>query len=208
MKLPDEVKSIRDRYVAKFPVPQGAPSEEFEESARWWTIGLVEQVAFELPGHGWGVKRADPNRPISKDTISQDLGGGRIRIWDLMTGTGTGRPRLAADPDSEDVAGQFFETRPEFFSPKDRLGSAPPKPADPGPTQPPPPAVDAAALAAAVASALDARLGGIEGRLAALEAKEPPKFPEPLPAPRELKRVVGEYTFLGRTVTLSLKAEY
>ena len=107
MQLPDAVKQVRTRFIAAFPVPQGAPGEEFEERARQWSIHFAEQVSFELPGQGWGMKRADPNRPISKDTIARQLDG-RLLIWDLLTGTGTGSPRPVDNPESEDITGQVF----------------------------------------------------------------------------------------------------
>lgn len=130
MQLPDNVKAIRARYVARFPVPQGAPGDAFEEEARQWSIAFAEQVAFELNDPLWGMKRADPNRPISKDTIAY-YGDDRLLIWDLLSGTGTGRPTLNADPESQDVTGQFFVR----VTPTNHLG-IPPKP---GP-QPLPPA--------------------------------------------------------------------
>ncbi|MFN8064266.1 MAG: hypothetical protein U0P82_05675 [Vicinamibacterales bacterium] len=107
MQLPDSVRQIRARFVSVFPVPQGMPGEEFEERARQWSVRFAEQVAFELPNQGWGMKRADPNRPISKDTIAR-LDGGRLYIWDLMSGTGTGSPRIVDVPESEDITGQVF----------------------------------------------------------------------------------------------------
>jgi hypothetical protein len=107
MQLPDSVKSVRARYIAAFPIPQGSPGEGFEETARQWSIKFAEQVAFERPGEGWGMKRADPGRPISKDTIARQMDG-RLHIWDLLTGTGTGAPRLNDNPESEDVTGQTF----------------------------------------------------------------------------------------------------
>ena len=97
MQLPDSVKAIRARYMQQYPVPQGQPGEAFEEQARQWSIRFAEQVAFEL-GPMWGMKRADPNRPISKDTLSYNVDD-TIRIWDLLTGTGT-----------EDIVGQVFVT--------------------------------------------------------------------------------------------------
>ena len=135
MQLPEAVKAIRARYIKQYPVPQGAPGEAFEESARQWSIRFAEQVAFEQ-GPMWGMKRADPNRPISKDTLSR-FENGRLLIWDLLTGTGTGSPRLVDSPESEDVTGQFFVT----VTPTNHLGvvtSIPPSlpplpPADLGP---------------------------------------------------------------------------
>lgn len=135
MQLPDSVKNIRTRYVAAFPVPQGAPGEAFEDTARQWSIRFAEQVAYEQ-GPSWGMKRADPNRPISKDTIAQSVDG-HLLIWDLLTGTGTGSPRLNENPESEDITGQVFVP----VTPTNHLGT--PAPA-PQPT--PAPSVDLSAL--------------------------------------------------------------
>lgn len=133
MPLPQAVKNIRARYLAKFPLPQGDPSPEQEEICRQWSIRFAEQVAFELPGQGWGVKRADPGRPIGKDSIARQLAAeGVLLCWDLMTGAGTGRPALNDSPSSEEITGQFFETRAEFFKPTNHLGTPVPDPIDGG----------------------------------------------------------------------------
>jgi hypothetical protein len=135
MKLPPTVKDTRRRYVETFPVPQGEPSPAFEDRVRRWTVAFIEQVAFELPGEGWGPKRGDQGRPLSKDSIANNqVVPGRLLGWDLLLGTGTGRPTLIADPNSRDITGQYFETRPAFFQPQDHLGGSPPPP------DPPPPA--------------------------------------------------------------------
>lgn len=131
MQLPEAVKAIRARYIKQYPVPQGAPGEDFEERARQWSIAFAEQVAFEQ-GPMWGMKRADPNRPISKDTISYYLDDGGVRIWDLLSGTGTGRPTLNLDPESQDLPGQFFVR----VTPTNHLGVVQP-PVQPTPTLPP-----------------------------------------------------------------------
>jgi hypothetical protein len=70
-------------------------------SMAWpYVLSVVDDrfvLAFSVPGRGYGMKRADAGRPISKDTLAQDIGGGRIRIWDLLNGVGTGRPTQATD---------------------------------------------------------------------------------------------------------------
>lgn len=140
MKLPDSVKAIRSRYVAAFPIPTGAPGEQHEENVRQWSIRFAEQVAFEQ-GPQWGMKRADPNRPISKDTIA--LNDGRLLIWDLLLGTGTGNPRLLDDPDSEELVGQVFVV----VQPKNHLGTPQqPPPVPPTPPPAPCPPVDLSAV--------------------------------------------------------------
>jgi hypothetical protein len=128
MQLPESVKAIRTRYVAKYPVPN-APPDIIDNLARQWTIRFAEQVAFELPGQGWAVKRGDSGRPICKDCIARKTGDGLL-TWDLLMGTGTGSPSLVENPESLDVSpgtpdggtnGQFYENRPNFFQPQDHL---------------------------------------------------------------------------------------
>lgn len=110
MKLPESVKEIRRRFLEKFPVPQGEPGEHFEQQVRDWTTMFAEQVRFTLPDGGWGCKNAGGGRPRSKDVLAH-IGreDGKLIGWDLFIGTGTGKPRLAEDPDSMDLTGQVFE---------------------------------------------------------------------------------------------------
>jgi len=107
MKLSQQVKDIRTRCIAKFGLPRGT-EQSIEDIARAWAIAFAEQVCFELPGQGYGVKRASATRPIGKDTLAQEQDGGRLVCWDLFTGTGTGTPTLNEDPDSLDITGQVF----------------------------------------------------------------------------------------------------
>lgn len=106
MKLPDPVRDIRLRYVAKFPVPQSTPGA-IDELARQWSIHFAEQVLFETQDARYGVKRADPGRPICKDCLARNDAGGLI-TWDLLEATGTGSPTLINDPDSLDIPDQVF----------------------------------------------------------------------------------------------------
>lgn len=184
MKLSNEVKATRARYLAAFPVPRGEPGSAFEELCRRWAIRLGEQIAFEHPGQGYGVKRADKGRPIGKDSIANNLiAPGRLLAWDLMTGAGTGRPTLNADPDSLDVTGQFFEDRPEFFQPKNHLAATvpgggaeplPPPPSGPAPTDVAPllaPVLDAMAR---LEQRLVVRLDSLDATVASVAAARVP----------------------------------
>lgn len=160
MQLPAEVKAIRARYIATFPVPQGEPGEAFEESARQWSIRFAEQVAFEQ-GPLWGMKRADPNRPISKDTLSLYGNDGAIIIWDLLMGTGTGKPRLVDDPHGHEITGQVFVP----VTPTNHLGTAP-VPEKPKPELPP------ADLGPVIAylSKIETKLDTLPGRVDTVDA--------------------------------------
>ena len=154
MKLPAEVKAIRARWIAAKGLPEirdGENDESWTRRLRSWTVEFCEQVAFDLPGQGWGVKRGDSGRPIGKDTIARQIGD-RLLAWDLLTAASGGHPRVNDDPDSMEIGpgtpdggpdGQFFETRPEFFAPKNHLGGAQPQqPSQPGQPEQPPAPVD------------------------------------------------------------------
>jgi hypothetical protein len=181
MTLPVEVKMIRTRYLARFPVPQIQPGESitvFEARTRVWSVRFAEQVAYELPGQGWGVKRADPTRPISKDTIAQQQGA-VLLAWDLLLGAGTGSPSLIPDPDSQDVTGQYYEVRPEYFSPRDHLSSGSPVPPDP----PVPPPLDLSEVLRRL-DALTAQVEAITPAVLAAIQAIPPAAPVSFPAYR------------------------
>jgi hypothetical protein len=156
MKLPTDVKAIRAAYVAKFPVPRGAAGTAFEEGARQWSIGLAEQVAFSTGDARWGMKRADAGRPVSKDTLT--FNGTPRMSWDLLVGTGTGKPTLNADPDSIDTSKQVFVP----VVPTDHLGGTP----EPPPAEPP---VVVPADCAQLHSNLVALADEVRNRLLALE---------------------------------------
>jgi hypothetical protein len=157
MKLEKDVKAIRARWLSMFPLPQafiGEAESAFEERMRRWSIGFAEQVAWEIPGQGYGVKRADPGRPIGKDTLARNLPVTGLICWDLATGAGTGHPSLNEDPDSQDITGQFFVTSPEDFLPRNHLGRGEVVPLPPTPVPVPvgggPTMADVNALRAAI----------------------------------------------------------
>ena len=108
MKLPADVLDTRDRYVVAFPLWSMPPGPAAEERARTWTLGLCSQVAYEHPGEGYGSKRADQNRPISKDALARQKDDGTLLMWDMLSGAGDGSPTLVEHPDSQDVTGQVF----------------------------------------------------------------------------------------------------
>ena len=146
MRLPQPVLDLLRLYALRFPIPTGAPGDEHEANVRAWATRFAEQAAFTY-GPVWGMKRADPNRPISKDTITRQANGS-LDCWDLLIGTGTGSPRLADDPAHHDINGQVFVP----VTPTNHLGAVVPPPPDPGPV---PPAVDFTGLLARF-DALDA----------------------------------------------------
>lgn len=143
MKLDARVKNSRDRFVAKFPLPTKLSSESDDQwNARLlttWTKPCVEQIAFDVPGEGYGLKRRSETAGISKDTLGQQrTPGGQFLVWDLLSGSGAGNPSLVPDPDSLDITADkpYLETRPEFFQPQNHVGNAPPVPVPVPPSSP------------------------------------------------------------------------
>ena len=107
MQLPDNVRSLMIRFAQTFPVPQTpGGGEAHENRCREWCRKLAEQVRFSTQDPTWGVKKSAG--PQSKDTIARDLGNGKIVVFDLMTGAGTGAPVLNQQPSGETVTGQTF----------------------------------------------------------------------------------------------------
>lgn len=114
MTLPQSVLMLRDAMLAKFSLPFTAPpSSQKEDIFRQWCIKFAEQLAHTFPNEGWGMKRAEPTRPISKDTVARQLGG-QLLIWDLFSGVGAadaagnGTTTVVPFPDAQDVTGQVF----------------------------------------------------------------------------------------------------
>jgi hypothetical protein len=173
MFLPDWVWARRAAYVEKFPLWTMPPGPDAEERARQWSIGFAEQIMFDMPGMGWGMKRADPTRPISKDTIARQLGDS-LFAWDHLTGAGSGSPVLVDNPDSMDITGQFFEDRPEFITPQNHLGTVTmPDPPMPPPLDPPSPPVGCTCQAelATLKVTLEANMEAVAAILVALNTK-------------------------------------
>lgn len=156
MRLPDPVLQTVLAYVAQFPVPQGVAGPDIEEACRQWSLGCAQQCAFSHPNQGWGTKRADLGRPISKDTIANNqIEAGKLLIWDLVTGAGTGQGRFVGDvADSQDATGQtYVPVDPVNHLPVVEPPTPPlPPPDPPAPPKPPPtpplPPVDASFLQA------------------------------------------------------------
>lgn len=129
MRLPAQVIDTRNKMFAKFPLSLGMlPGDAKDNLFRDWCIQLAKQLNFSFPDQGWGVKKADSGRPISKDTIAK-LESGRILIWDLFSGVGTSSTTTVNDPDSQDVTGQVFVS----VGAQDFLGITPPTPGNPDP---------------------------------------------------------------------------
>lgn len=105
-----ELAEVLSRYVARFAVPQmsgGEAMEVFEERCRQWSIRFAEQVAYERPRQGYGMKRAAHDRPIGKDTIARRVGDATY-AWDLLLGAASGSPTLIANPATQDISAQVF----------------------------------------------------------------------------------------------------
>lgn len=133
--LSSDVLNIRSAYVAAFPLWHGMPVDTpeqvalAEDRARQWVYGFQQQVAYSLPGQSYGSKRASATRPVTKDGLAQQTNG-RLIVWDMLSGAGTGSPTLTENPSGEDITGQIFVP----VAPANLLGLSQ---VPPGPTQPP-----------------------------------------------------------------------
>jgi len=121
MLLPDRVKDIVRTLYYRHPAPRND-----DDKRRALPLMIAQQVRFEL-GPTWGTKRADPGRPLAKDSIAQHQPDGKLVGWDLFNGS-TGLPH--PNPGSIDISDQVFvDVSPGL----DHLGGASP----PDVTRPP-----------------------------------------------------------------------
>lgn len=161
MRLPDGVQQIVNAlYAAHLDLANGT-----DDQRRSLTQLIVEQTVFSFPGEGWGWKSADPNRPLSKDSIAKQQDG-RLLNFDLFNG-GTRQPN--DHPQSEDITGQTFRPWPGV----DHLGVAPAEPGapTPPPSTPPQSTRSGGALIDGQLAALLMRVNAQDAKIAALEAR-------------------------------------
>ena len=135
MRLPDRIEAIRQALLSQYALPyNAAPSPSKDEAFRQWSLRFAQQAVYSEPGDGWGAKRASPLRPLSKDTIAQQVGD-RLYCWDLFSGVSSSTTSIVAIPESLDITGQYYD--PEASVPKDSLNNAfPPDGGGPIPPDP------------------------------------------------------------------------
>lgn len=130
MKWPERVQEILDALATQHPdwvADDTGPRYRLNEM-------VAQQARYEL-GPDWGLKRADPGRPISSENIAKREGS-RLIAWaweNRHDGT------WEHMPEGEDITGQTFVP----VEPINHLGVAPEPQPEPGPTpgpvpQPPP----------------------------------------------------------------------
>lgn len=122
--LPSAVKQRIKDFTAKFPIPQGNPSDPtWDDTIRTYTLKICSQITNDF-GVSYGAKRADSGRPISKDSLAFTPSADGLWSWDLFIGTGTGQPRLADEPSFNDIPDQVFVA----VTPHDYIGGTAPGP--------------------------------------------------------------------------------
>ena len=134
MKWPPRVQEILNTLATQHPTwvaddSGPAPTPRFRLNEMF-----AQQVRFEF-GPDYGLKRADPGRPISSENLAyqSDRLGGRLLAWaweDKHDGT------VAQFPEGEDITGQVFVS----VEPVDHLGSGQPQPSPEPPAPSPLPA--------------------------------------------------------------------
>ena len=101
MVLPDRIFAI----VSAVHAQHAALASGDDDQRRSLQKMIVETVVKRCPGEGWGWKRADPGRPLSKDAIANNLlEAGHLLAWDCFDGS----TRLPVQRDSILIDGQVF----------------------------------------------------------------------------------------------------
>lgn len=129
MKYPARVQVIANAlFDLNTALVQGNDDER-----RAYAQKLAEQVCFEL-GPQWGMKRADKNRPLSKDTLAFN-GLDQLHGWDMVNGTSRTINQFPEEVPPHEMVEQVFVP----VSPVNHLG-APQSPQAPEPQPQPEPA--------------------------------------------------------------------
>lgn len=194
-----------ERFAVREPVPQTpGGGEEHEDRCRAWVERCSQQLRASFPSRMFGCKRASEGRPPSKDALAE-LVDGRVYIWDLLLGAGTGAPKLIAsslvDEEGIHAVDQVFIP----VDPIDHLGEAAPdedsapadRPVDPPPARPDTDEAIEELRDAALQLVLE--LGNVRGAIADVHAivkdlrgATPPEY-------------VGEFELLGRRMAIVLR---
>ena len=110
-----------------------------EDNVRQLIIKADEQVAFEHTRQGYGTKRADHGRPVSKDSLAQLTPEG-LFIWDLVSGAGGNEPTFVyKKATAQGITGQIYIGPGDpldggaVFTPQNHLGGVVIPPVDPPP---------------------------------------------------------------------------
>lgn len=124
-EFPDAVRALLLAFAQRFPLPHTAGGGAVHENrCREWCRRLAQQVRFSTRENTWGLVTSDGVQ--SKDSIARDLGDGRVAVFDLLVGAGTGAPVLDDRPHGQVVTGQAFIP----VEPVDHFGVTPPAPSE------------------------------------------------------------------------------
>ena len=150
MQIPSWALGVARALWAQAP-PQS------EDDCRAFMRRVAEQLRHDT-GERWGVKRAGPGRPLTKDLLPRAVGSS-FEGWDLITAASLPSRAISEQPsyhDAAELAGQVFED----VSPMNHLGGVPaPPPAPvPIPPTPVPPSNDLAARVAALETRVNKHL--------------------------------------------------
>ncbi len=130
MRIPAEIIDVLTRMYERYGfMMQGLDMD----TKRDWCMMAAEQINYEYPGQGWGVKRAGNGRPQGKDSIARKRGN-NLDIWDLFIGSSGPNPTPAFE------TADYFNAPDQIFisvQASNHLGGTvvvPPPPPPPPPT--------------------------------------------------------------------------
>lgn len=79
-----------------------------DDKARAYVKGFAEQVVYSTGDSNFGIKRADPGRPFSKDLLPYYVSASVLVGWDLFSGVGENVTKPVENPGLQDISGQSF----------------------------------------------------------------------------------------------------
>lgn len=143
--LPERAKAIIQSMGQKFPELRKGDDDQ----RRAFTMKAAQQIRYEL-GDRYGTKRADMNRPPSKDAIAFRPTDTTLVSWDVIDGT---TREVSTGSKAEEIDGQVFIV----VDPVNHLGA--------GVVDPVTPIVDPPPVSGGFESDVRISLGRVEGAL-------------------------------------------
>lgn len=115
--LPSKITDLFQIWNNSFPIPLG----QGEGAVRVWVVKFCEQVAWDFPNEGWGIKSNTPTSPVMGERLTQiepfanallpdpEVGKTKMTSWLMVNDiTGMSPTPIYSNNPQQDTTNQIF----------------------------------------------------------------------------------------------------